>query len=149
MCQLNNTWHNWLIINRAESAELCVCVLFKCRCTSSLRLRSELRPKGSILSHSGINSTSIEMLSFNIKCNKLRATAYKCFSITHHAGFACQQCLGTIQIQSHLHQPLMHLNCPWDCFWTRITWLNNPVQQPTKSELKSNHCSYVYPNQQP
>jgi len=47
-------------------------------CTNfkSHRLRSELRPKGLILLHFGINSTP-NVVSLSRKYNKLRAMAYK------------------------------------------------------------------------
>jgi len=52
------------------------------------RLRSELRPKGSILSHFGINSTP-NVVSLSRKCNKHRAMAYKHFSIAPCVGLTC------------------------------------------------------------
>jgi len=58
---------------------------------------------GSILSHFGIVNTPNEASSSR-KHNKLRATAHKHFSFALCTGLACHWCLGTIQIQSHLHQ---------------------------------------------
>jgi len=70
----------------------------------SQRLRSKLRPKGSIRLRFGINSTPNEA-SLSPKYNKLWATAYKNASIAPYVGLTCDECLGIIQFQSHLHQP--------------------------------------------
>jgi len=60
----------------------------KKHCDGFQCLRSELRPKGSILSHFGINSTP-NVVSLSRKYNKLWATAYKYFSIAPYVGLTC------------------------------------------------------------